>query len=164
MGYNNILVTLDGSKLAEQALKQVIAIAVPGARIHLLSVMAPDRVSEIASLANAAGQPFQPVDSHWPPIHQPDDPHASDARRSYLEEVSEWLEQADYNVTVEVRSGESVVESILEAVHGVYEVIVMATHGRTGIGRAVLGSVTQGVLAKAPCPVLVISPLSIGDQ
>jgi nucleotide-binding universal stress UspA family protein len=164
MGYRKILVTLDGSKLAEQALKQVIQIAEPGAQIHLLSIMAPDRVSEIAALASAAGQAFQPLDSQWPPLHGPDDPHASDARRSYLEQVSEWLQQAEYPVTVEVREGKAIIESILNVARGGYEAIVMATHGRTGIGRAVLGSITQGVLAQAPCPVLVISPLSAGDN
>src|SRR5690242_720577 len=136
MGYRKILVTLDGSKLAEQALKQVIQIAEPGAQIHLLSIMAPDRVSEIAALASAAGQTFQPLDTHWPPLHGPEDPHASEARRSYLEKVSEWLEQADYPVTIEVRENKAIIEAILDAARGGYEVIVMATHGRTGIGRA----------------------------
>jgi nucleotide-binding universal stress UspA family protein len=34
--------------------------------------------------------------------------------------------------------------------------IVMGTHGRTGIGRLVLGSVAEQVLRKAPCPVLTV--------
>ncbi|MHB8629482.1 MAG: universal stress protein [Aggregatilineales bacterium] len=34
--------------------------------------------------------------------------------------------------------------------------IVMVTHGRTGIDKAVLRSVTEAVLRDAPCPVLVI--------
>jgi nucleotide-binding universal stress UspA family protein len=37
-------------------------------------------------------------------------------------------------------------------------VIVMATHGRKGLGHLVLGSVTERVLRDAPCPVLVIKP------
>jgi nucleotide-binding universal stress UspA family protein len=37
-------------------------------------------------------------------------------------------------------------------------VIVMATHGRNGLGHLVLGSVTERVLRDAPCPVLVIKP------
>lgn len=36
--------------------------------------------------------------------------------------------------------------------------IVMATHGRKGIGHAILGSVTERVLREAPCPVLVVRP------
>jgi len=36
--------------------------------------------------------------------------------------------------------------------------IVMATHGRRGIGHVILGSVTERVLREAPCPVLVVRP------
>ena len=37
-------------------------------------------------------------------------------------------------------------------------VIVIATHGRKGLGHLVLGSVTERVLRNAPCPVLVVKP------
>ncbi len=36
------------------------------------------------------------------------------------------------------------------------ELIVMGTHGRAGIGRLLLGSVTEAVLRRAPCPVLTV--------
>jgi len=39
--------------------------------------------------------------------------------------------------------------------------IVMATHGRTGLKRAVLGSVAEAVLRNAPCPVLTIPPTAL---
>ena len=38
------------------------------------------------------------------------------------------------------------------------DVLVMATHGRRGFDRLMLGSVTEGVLRKAPCPVLTVPP------
>ena len=37
-----------------------------------------------------------------------------------------------------------------------YDLIVMGTHGRTGIMHALLGSVAERVLRKAPCPVLTV--------
>ncbi len=37
-------------------------------------------------------------------------------------------------------------------------VIVMATHGRSGLSHLVLGSTTENILRKAPCPVLVVRP------
>jgi hypothetical protein len=37
-------------------------------------------------------------------------------------------------------------------------VIVMGTHGRTALGRLLLGSVAEAVLRKAPCPVLTAKP------
>jgi nucleotide-binding universal stress UspA family protein len=39
------------------------------------------------------------------------------------------------------------------------DLLVMATHGRKGIGHALLGSVTERVLRDAPCPVLVVKPV-----
>jgi nucleotide-binding universal stress UspA family protein len=36
------------------------------------------------------------------------------------------------------------------------DLIVMASHGRSGISRLVLGSIAEGVMRKAPCPVLVV--------
>ena len=41
---------------------------------------------------------------------------------------------------------------------GLFDLIVMATHGRTGISRAVLGSVAEVVLRTASCPVLTVRP------
>ena len=38
------------------------------------------------------------------------------------------------------------------------DLIVMATHGRKGLGRAIIGSVTERVLRDAPCPVLALKP------
>jgi nucleotide-binding universal stress UspA family protein len=160
MSYQKILITLDGSKLAEQAVKQAIKIAAIGAEIHLLSVTAPDPTSEVADMVTAVGQPFKTGENQWPPLHQPANPRAVDARKRHLKEVADWLESAEYKVTYEARPAESVVKGILDVARRGFEVIVIATHSRTGTSRAVLGSVTQAVLEKAPCPVLVVSPLT----
>ncbi|MGZ3461367.1 MAG: universal stress protein, partial [Archangium sp.] len=39
---------------------------------------------------------------------------------------------------------------------GEYDLVVMGTHGRTGLARLVLGSVAQAVAARAACPVLTV--------
>ena len=55
-----------------------------------------------------------------------------------------------------VRSG-SAAEAILEAAAAVgADLIVIASHGRSGVGRAVFGSVAEGVLRQATIPVLVV--------
>lgn len=49
------------------------------------------------------------------------------------------------------------VDTIVEQARNA-DLIVIGTHGRTGFDRLMLGSVTEGVLRKAPCPVLTIPP------
>jgi universal stress protein A len=44
------------------------------------------------------------------------------------------------------------------------DLIVMATHGRTGLGHLVMGSVAERVMRMAPCPVLTIRPTSTPPQ
>jgi nucleotide-binding universal stress UspA family protein len=155
MGYQKILVTLDGSKLAELALQHTLEVAAPGAQIHLLSVMAEDRVSEIAALASAMGQSVAITNEQWPPLRPTTDPRLIHAREDYLRQVSEWLEQVGMEVTVEVRPG-NVVDTIVSVARDGFDVIIMATHGRTGLSRVALGSVAEGVLHRSPCPVLII--------
>jgi nucleotide-binding universal stress UspA family protein len=64
----------------------------------------------------------------------------------------------DHNVRVEHRLGEGDAASvILEVARETGAgVIIMGTHGRTGLGRLLLGSVAEQVLRNAPCPVLTV--------
>jgi nucleotide-binding universal stress UspA family protein len=161
MGYRKILVTLDGSKLAERALEHVLQIAEPNASIHLLSVMAADRPSEIHSLAKAVGEGAT-ADDQWPFIQSPNDPREEEARVKYLLQVEGWLEQMDRHVTSEVRRG-SVIDTIIEVLNRGFDILVIATHRRTGAAKLVVGSVTEAVLSKSPCPVLIVAPSQGGE-
>jgi nucleotide-binding universal stress UspA family protein len=62
------------------------------------------------------------------------------------------------NLTVEyhVVEGEPAAEIVRFAVERKADMIVLGTHGRTGIGRFLLGSVAEQVMRKAPCPVLTV--------
>jgi nucleotide-binding universal stress UspA family protein len=61
--------------------------------------------------------------------------------------------QCDYTV----REGPAAAEIAEEARAGAADLIVIGTHGRSGFERLVLGSVTEKLLRKAPCPVLTVS-------
>jgi nucleotide-binding universal stress UspA family protein len=162
MPYRKILVPLDGSKLAELALQHVVEVAEPGANIHVLSVMAPNPVDEISSLASAKGEAAPLTGEQWPPI-RPADPQAAHAREDYLRRVSEWLELMDFDVTREVRTG-NVIDTILDVARDGFNVIILVTHGRTGMTRTVKGSVADALLQRAPCPVLVIPPATAKEE
>ncbi|SIS12317.1 universal stress protein [Natronorubrum thiooxidans] len=73
-----------------------------------------------------------------------------------LADSREWAGDADAPVIDEVHTGEPR-EAILEyaATHDV-DAIVMGTRGRRGVGRLLLGSVTEAVVRDAPVPVLVV--------
>jgi nucleotide-binding universal stress UspA family protein len=157
VGFKRVLVTLDGSKLAEAALEELFRVVDDNTHIHLLSVATAERIADAASMRSILSQPMVASAEMWPPIHTAVDPIDIDARRAYLQKICEWLEQADYQVTYEVRTGD-VVETVLSTARSGFDLLIMATHGRTGIGKVMLGSVTEGVLHRAPCPVLVIPP------
>jgi nucleotide-binding universal stress UspA family protein len=71
-----------------------------------------------------------------------------------LERAKRALE--DQGARTVVRAGFAATET-LEAIRETSpDLVLMTTHGRTGAARAAFGSVTEAVLRRAPCPVLVI--------
>jgi universal stress protein A len=68
------------------------------------------------------------------------------------------LEVPDSNVRAERRYEEGdPATTILRAAQEIHaDLIVMGTHGRTGLGRLLMGSVAEQVVRKAPCPVLTV--------
>ena len=75
------------------------------------------------------------------------------------EELTRWIEaEVPETVSSDVRIEEGPVDlTILEqARQEQADLIVMATHGRSGVARWLLGSVTERVLRQAPCPVLTL--------
>ncbi len=52
--------------------------------------------------------------------------------------------------------GRAASEIIRTATEWLADVIVVGSHGRRGVGRALLGSVAEGVMRDAPCPILVV--------
>jgi nucleotide-binding universal stress UspA family protein len=85
-------------------------------------------------------------------------PGAVDEATAALAKVAAELRGADVEVAAIVRQG-SVADVVVAETraHGA-DLIVMATHGRGGIARAVLGGVTQHVVAHSPVPVLAVRP------
>jgi nucleotide-binding universal stress UspA family protein len=61
-----------------------------------------------------------------------------------------------------VREGNAVGEILDEARNLPADMVVMGTHGRSGFARWFLGSVTEKVMRRAPCPVLTVPPLAEG--
>jgi nucleotide-binding universal stress UspA family protein len=82
------------------------------------------------------------------------------AAREYLECQASRLrkEIPDLHVTTDIRTGDPAEGIIAAAIDRNVDLVVMASHGRTGIRRAVLGSVAGAVLHSGSTPVLVVGP------
>jgi nucleotide-binding universal stress UspA family protein len=79
----------------------------------------------------------------------------------YLKPLKRQLDQLpvpDSTVAVERRleEGDAVPDILRVAQETGADLIVMGTHGRTGLGRLLMGSVAEQVVRKAPCPVLTV--------
>jgi nucleotide-binding universal stress UspA family protein len=65
-------------------------------------------------------------------------------------------------VTAAKSIGPPVAEIVRFAREGNYDLIVLGTHGRTGLKHALIGSVAERVVRHAHCPVLTIRPATLG--
>jgi nucleotide-binding universal stress UspA family protein len=83
----------------------------------------------------------------------------------YLQEERGKLERVsaptEVRVERQVGEGDSAVEILRAAQDLKADLIVMGTHGRTGLGRLLMGSVAEQVVRKAPCPVLTVRTPSL---
>jgi nucleotide-binding universal stress UspA family protein len=83
------------------------------------------------------------------------------SREEVLDALREAVDQADLGSltpTLTAESGDPVTTIVDQSLAVSADAIVMGTHGRGGFERFVLGSVTEKVLSKAPCPVLTVPP------
>ncbi|HUK30457.1 MAG TPA: universal stress protein [Candidatus Acidoferrum sp.] len=138
----HILVTLDGSKLAELALREALALAkLPESQVTLLQVIAP--IDEIID----DGEAFA-IDQQW-------ERRKISALR-YLNSICTRPEWREVHTKVAVEMGKPA-ETILDFAqrHNI-DRIVMATHGQTGLGRWVFGSTADKVLRAADTTVVLV--------
>jgi nucleotide-binding universal stress UspA family protein len=118
--------------------------------LDLAFALARDLKARLLVLHVAAPPPFVTYGEFEKVMQQ------SSGYRRELEEKLRQCEKPDCNAEFHLKEGEPAAEILhfAEEVHG--DMIVMGTHGRTGLGRLLLGSVAENVLRKAACPVLTV--------
>jgi nucleotide-binding universal stress UspA family protein len=82
--------------------------------------------------------------------------------RAHLGELASLIGEAGVRCDVAIVHGDPALQILLAARERKADLIVMATHGRKGVPRVVLGSVTEAVLHATPCPLLTIPPRAAG--
>ncbi len=147
---HKILIPLDGSRLAESALQPGLELAqLLPSPIHLLSV------AYEPSLELLGFDPTEPLlqraDRAW-------NETAFQRAETYLQDVQAQLQRTVAEVTMAVRYGPPASAILEYAEQNDIQLILMATHGLTGIRRWVFGSVTHKVLRAASCALCIVSP------
>lgn len=140
--YKKVLVTLDGSPLAECVLAHATAVAKGCAipEVWLLRVVEPMPIGE------GVTQEFIYK------VYGERQKVATD----YLEGVAKGLRDQGMTVNTAVTQGQPADEIADFVEKNKVDLIVMATHGRSGVGRWVFGSVSDRVLREARVPVLMV--------
>ncbi len=146
--YRRVVVTLDGSPLAETAVPYALAQARAfAAELVLLQVI--PTLLPVARPSTAIGSVGAP---------EPSDDTGDDERAAmtYLRAVADNMRGHDVTVTYRVRRGPIVSAILQEAEAAHADLLVMTTHGASALPRLVVGSVANQIVSRAPCPVLLI--------
>jgi nucleotide-binding universal stress UspA family protein len=147
-GDRRLLVPLDGSPLAEQALEEACALA---AALHqdivLFRVVTP-----VVYPMPGVDAPYVGIDVDLTTITRRE-------AEEYLGQVEERIEARGIKCSAITLLGNSAAEGIIEMARPAhFSHVIMSTHGRGGFKRLLLGSVADKVIRGAAVPVLVIRP------
>jgi nucleotide-binding universal stress UspA family protein len=137
--YHTILVPLDGSAFGERALPMAETLArATGANVVLM------RAASASTLlgADAAEAQCQAVEE----------------AQAYLSALATGLSDRGLHVEVAAPYGDAADAILMEASLRGADLVVMCTHGRSGLGRWIYGSVAEKVLTHSPAPVLLVHP------
>jgi len=145
--YRNILVPIDGSRLSDKAVKEAAMLAQAGdAKLLLFHVVAPYQMPVYAEGMNI-----------------PSLPRASAAKKSARRagRILAAAEKRARAAKVPASRAWAISGTPHDAIVEIArkrrcDLIVMASHGRTGLSKFLLGSETQAVLAMVKVPVLVV--------
>lgn len=143
--FRRLLIALDGSSLAERAVDFARALAEPDATLVLARVVPPIERSIVAG------------DGAATMVDRDAMTRALAQAEAYLNGIAETHRDGNLSVETTVRTGRAASELQTAAEAERADVIVMATHGRTGPARWWLGSVADEVVRHADRPVFLVS-------
>jgi nucleotide-binding universal stress UspA family protein len=142
--YKRVLIALDGSTVAEQALSTALVIAEQfDSELILLRVVMPLPISYRAGAASAAAIEAAEKDAVL---------EAAD----YLDGVATGIRKKGFRVQVATRLGNPPKAIVEFAQRNQIDLLVMCTRGQTGPARWLLGSVTDHVVRGSSIPVVVV--------
>jgi nucleotide-binding universal stress UspA family protein len=170
--YKKVLVTLDRSKPSEAVLPELEKLLQGSpAEVTLLTVGEPPRATRRRRAGPARPTPLAsgPLGPFTQGVMQPAPPRYAESRDQaverkehelleYLQGLSPSVRESASKVDVVARLGSAERETIDFAREGSFDLIVMATHGRSGLSELVQGSVAEAVVRSGVAPVLLVRP------
>ena len=143
-----IIVTLDGSRLSESALPFAISLvsSIPS-NLLITNVISPTKV--------IAGDPIQDGLITFEETSQTVKAKKSDSDQ-YLSEITKRLSDDLPTIESEVMDGEPSQAIMSLAEQHTDPLVILASHGRAGLNRLVMGSVTETLMRTSDFPILVI--------
>ena len=144
MTYQHILVPVDGSEYSIRAVEQALELAkVFNSKITLVQVLTLDPI--IASEYIQTGKSNELLD------------RARNYIWESLDKIKQKYQQENLAIHTQLLEDFSVATAITQAAKDLKaDIIIIGSHGRTGLTKFILGSVAQKVLIESPLPVLIV--------
>jgi nucleotide-binding universal stress UspA family protein len=146
--YQKVLVPMDGSKLAECVVEHVKSIAT-GCQVPTVVLL---RVVEPIALHGYL--PREMAEGAYRDARETAEVQAKD----YLNEMAERLKAEGIAVDTDITDGLPADEILSYAEEKGVDLIIMSTHGKSGVSRWFSGSVAEKVVSQSLIPVLVVTP------
>lgn len=127
----------------------------PGKSALLYAVAFADQFGAAVDLIHVVEPPPPGALLNYTPLQELKDSLRSDAEEQMEELHEAWADYA-FPVNRLIVEGHPFVEILRHAKESETDLIVMGTHGRGAIAHMLLGSVTERIVRKAPCPVLTV--------
>jgi nucleotide-binding universal stress UspA family protein len=148
--YNKILAPLDGSELGECGLAHVKAIATGCNAKEVIILGVVEALPYAGVLAAELGEDWNKSAAK----------NAEDFTREYLTEAANRLKEDNIPAKTAILHGKAADEILEYVKKNQVDLIVISTHGSSGIARWAFGSVADKVVRHATVPVLLVTPTS----
>jgi len=147
--YRKILVPLDGSELAECVFPHINKVIKSSEKTEVILF----RVCEPPVLLADYPSDLRP---RWEEHVKQETAHTQQQCRLYLDDTEKRLQQAGVNVRTESGLGNPAELIVDYATKNQVDLIIIASHGRSGIMRWAFGSTADKILRASPVPVMVV--------
>lgn len=141
-----VLLCTDGSEVSIDALRESLPLLADADRTVMMTVQSPVDADHVTGSGFASG-PGQP------PLDEQIETDGDRAAKKHLDNTVDSLQLSDVDLLAVVgKPGPQICRVAAELPASV---VVIGTHGRSGLRRAMLGSTSDHVVRNSPCPVLV---------